>query len=134
MYRWIAVAVTSAAVAVAGCSTTKSTVVQPATSKPSASAASPAPQAASSQPAAAGERLDGSSCVEITQANVDLATATNADTARKAGDAFEKYDLPAPVKEAVEHFVGTRGAQFDDPQYDKYNNAIESWIKQVCPL
>jgi hypothetical protein len=91
-------------------------------------------QAGSSQPPAAAERLDGSSCVEITQANVDLATATNADAARKAGDAFEKYDLPAPVKEAVEHFVGTRGAQFDDPQYDKYNNAIEGWIKQVCPL
>ena len=54
--------------------------------------------------------------------------------ARKAGDAFEKYDLPVSVEEAVEHFVGTGGAQFDDPQYDKYNNAIESWIKQVCPL
>ncbi|MGX9791807.1 hypothetical protein [Mycobacterium sp. MMS18-G62] len=78
--------------------------------------------------------MDGSACVEITQANLDLATATDADAARKAGDTFEKYDLPAAVKEAVEHFVGTGGAQFDDPDYDKYNNAIENWIKQVCPL
>jgi hypothetical protein len=34
----------------------------------------------------------------------------------------------------VDHFVGTGGAQFDDPEYDKYNNAIEGWVKQVCPL
>lgn len=133
MYRWMAVAITTAAVTVAGGSTTKSTVVQPPASKPSSSAAAPSPQAGSSQ-AAAADRLDPSACVEITQANLDLATATNADAARKAGDAFEKYDLPGSVKEAVEHFVGTRGAQFDDPQYDKYNGAIEGWIKQVCPL
>ncbi len=133
MYRWMAVAITTAAVTVAACSTTKSTVVQPPASKPSSSAAAPSPQAGSSQ-AAAADRLDPSACVEITQANLDLATATNADAARKAGDAFEKYDLPGSVKEAVEHFVGTRGAQFDDPQYDKYNGAIEGWIKQVCPL
>ncbi|WP_055399271.1 MULTISPECIES: hypothetical protein [unclassified Mycobacterium] len=129
----MAVAITTAAVTVAACSTTKSTVVQPPASKPSSSAAAPSPQAGSSQ-AAAADRLDPSACVEITQANLDLATATNADAARKAGDAFEKYDLPGSVKEAVEHFVGTRGAQFDDPQYDKYNGAIEGWIKQVCPL
>lgn len=134
MYRWMVVAITSTALAVSGCSTTKPTIPTPAASKPSSSAASPSPQASSSETAAAGEPLDGNACVEITQANLDLATATDADAAHKAGDAFEKYDLPAPVKDAVEHFVGTGGAQFDDPQYDKYNNAIESWIKQVCPL
>jgi hypothetical protein len=134
MYRWMVVAIASAALAVSGCSTSKPTVPTPAASKPSPSAASPSPQASSSETAAAGEPLGGNACVEITQANLDLATATDADAAHKAGDAFEKYDLPAPVKEAVEHFVGTGGAQFDDPQYDKYNNAIESWIKQVCPL
>lgn len=134
MYRWMTVAITTVAVAVAGCSTTKPTAVQASPSKPSSSAAAPSPQAGSSQAPAAADRLDPSACVEITQANLDLATATNADAARKAGDAFEKYDLPGSVKEAVEHFVGTRGAQFDDPQYDKYNGAIEGWIKQVCPL
>lgn len=60
-----------------------------------------------SETAAAAEPLDGSARVEITQANLDLAVATNAADAEKAGDAFEKYDLPAPVKEAVDHFVGT---------------------------
>jgi len=137
MYRWMAVAITSAALVVSGCSATKPTVPTPAASKPSPSAASQSPQANSSnssETAAASEPLDANACVEITQANVDLATATDADAAHKAGDAFEKYDLPASVKDAVEHFVGTDGAQFDDPDYDKYNNAIEGWIKQVCPL
>jgi hypothetical protein len=133
MYRWMAVAITSAALVVSGCSTTKPTVPTPAASKPSTAVASPSP-ANSSETAAASEPLDANACVEITQANVDLATATDADAAHKAGDAFEKYDLPASVKDAVEHFVGTGGAQFDDPDYDKYNNAIEGWIKQVCPL
>jgi len=134
MYRWMMVAIASVALVVAGCSTTKPTIPTPAASKPSPSVASPLPQPSSPETAAASEPLDGSACVEITQANLDLAVASDADAAHKAGDAFEKYDLPAPVKEAVEHFVGTGGAQFDDPDYDKYNNAIESWVKQVCPL
>jgi len=134
MYRWMMVAIASVALVVAGCSTTKPTIPTPAASKPSPSVASPSPQPSSPETAAASEPLDGSACVEITQANLDLAVASDADAAHKAGDAFEKYDLPAPVKEAVEHFVGTGGAQFDDPDYDKYNNAIESWVKQVCPL
>src|SRR6476660_4128612 len=111
MYRWMAVAITSAALVVSGCSTTKPTVPTPAASKPSTAVASPSP-ANSSETAAASEPLDANACVEITQANVDLATATDADAAHKAGDAFEKYDLPASVKDAVEHFVGTGGAQF----------------------
>lgn len=134
MYRWMMVAIASVALVVAGCSTTKPTIPTPAASKPSPSVASPSPQPSSPETAAASEPLDGSACVEITQANLDLAVASDADAAHKSGDAFEKYDLPAPVKEAVEHFVGTGGAQFDDPDYDKYNNAIESWVKQVCPL
>ncbi|MDT5064523.1 MAG: hypothetical protein QOK02_678 [Mycobacterium sp.] len=139
MYRWIVVASASFAVLVAGCSTTKPVIPTPAASKPSSSANSSAPQTSSSpadsSPAEGSvEPLGGDACVEITQANLDLATATDAAAAKKAGDAFEKYDLPGPVKDAVEHFVGTGGAQFDDPDYDKYNNAIEGWIKQACPL
>jgi hypothetical protein len=72
--------------------------------------------------------------MDVTGANLDLATATNHDAARKAADTFEKYDPPADVKAAVEHFVGTNGAQFDDPDYDKYNKLIDGWVKQVCPL
>lgn len=134
MYRWTMVAIASVALVMAGCSTTKPTVPTPAASKSSSSAAAPSQEAGSSETAAAAEPLDGSACVEITQANLDLAVATNAADAKKAGDAFEKYDLPAPVKEAVDHFVGTGGAQFDDPDYDKYDGAIEQWVKQVCPL
>lgn len=136
MYRWVVV-VASTALVVSGCSTNKpaAPAPAPAASKPASSVASPAPQTGSSDTAEGDvTRLSGSECVEVTQANLDLATAMNATDARKAGDAFEKYDLPASVKEAVEHFVGTGGAQFDDPSYDKYNGAIEHWVKQVCPL
>lgn len=133
MYRWTVVAMMSATLIVSGCSAAKPSVPTPAATKPSSSAAAPS-QDSSSPAADAAEPLGSDACVEITQANLDLATASDQDAARKAGAAFEKYDLPEPVKDAVDHFVGTGGAQFDDPQYDKYNNAIEGWIKQVCPL
>lgn len=129
-----AVTATVATVALAGCST-KTVITKPASSSPPSSAVSTSTsQASSPQTGGASAPLGGTSCVEITQANVDLATAKGPDDARKAGDAFEKYDLPDDVKEAVEHFVSTGGAQFDDPNYDKFNNAIEVWIKKVCPL
>ncbi|KIU16524.1 hypothetical protein [Mycolicibacterium llatzerense] len=122
------------AVAITGCSTTKQVTVGSSKSASSSAAMSSASSASSAESSAPAAKLDASSCVEITQANLDLATASNADAARTAGNAFEKYDLPAEVKDAVEHFVSTSGAQFDDPKYDKFNNAIEGWIKQVCPL
>lgn len=138
MYKGITFAVAVVAVAVSGCSTTTTVKTNPSSSasaSPSSSSSAASSSSSSSQSdAPAPSKLDSSSCVEITQANVDLATASSADAARKAGDAFEKYDLPSDVKDAVEHFVSTKGAQFDDPNYDKYNNAIEAWIKQVCPL
>jgi hypothetical protein len=81
-----------------------------------------------------GAKLDANACMDVTGANLDLATATNHDAARKAADTFEKYGPTADVKDAVEHFVGTNGAQVDDPDYDKYNKLIDGWVKQVCPL
>ncbi|HXO51193.1 MAG TPA: hypothetical protein VN888_09215 [Mycobacterium sp.] len=105
--------------------------------KSSTAQASASPSAEETTPAeepAAGAKLDADACVALTGANLDLAAATNHDAARKAGDTFEKYDLPADVKTAVEHFVDTNGAQFDDPDYDKYNKQIDDWVKQVCPL
>lgn len=139
MYRKLMVATAIVAVAITGCSTTKQvTVSSPksasSTSAPVSTAQASGSDSGASDTATPAARLDSSSCVEITQANLDLATASNADAARTAGNAFEKYDLPGDVKDAVEHFVATGGAQFDDPKYDKFNNAIESWIKQVCPL
>jgi hypothetical protein len=134
MYRWMAVAIALAALVTSGCSTARPPAQTPAAPPKSSQSVASSPPPASSSEAPAGTPLGADACVEITQANLDLATATNADDARKAGEAFTKYDLPASVNDAVQHFVGTGGAQFDDPQYDKYNNAIESWIKQVCPL
>ncbi|TLH58348.1 hypothetical protein QDT91_08275 [Mycolicibacterium aubagnense] len=139
MYRKLVFATTMVAVAITGCSTTKQVTVSSSksassTSVPASTAQASGSDASASDPGAPAARLDSSSCVEITQANLDLAVASNADAARTAGNTFEKYDLPAEVKDAVEHFVSTGGAQFDDPKYDKFNKAIESWIKQVCPL
>ncbi len=133
-----------AGVLAAGCSSNKPTVpTHPSTTASSTAQASASPSA--EQPAPSGEppagsdegsatKLDGDSCVAVTGANLDLATATNHDAARKAADTFEKYDLPSDVKDAVEHFVDTNGAQFDDPDYDKYNKLIDNWVKSVCPL
>jgi hypothetical protein len=59
--------------------------------------------------------------------------ATSKDDARKAGDTLEKYNPPGDVKDAIEHFVGTGGAQFDDPDFDKYNKQVKAWVDQVCP-
>lgn len=139
MYRKLMVATAIATVAISGCSTTKQvTVSSPkstsSTSAPASTAQASGSDSGASDPATPAARLDSSACVEITQANLDLAVASNADAARTAGNTFEKYDLPGEVKDAVEHFVSTGGAQFDDPKYDKFNKAIESWIKQVCPL
>jgi hypothetical protein len=111
---------------------TKSSTTQAQTGEsasPTAAETSPAETAAP-----AGPKLGGDACVQITGGNLDLATATNSQDARKAGDTMEKYDPPADVKAAIEHFVETGGAQFDDPDYDKNNKLIDDWAKQVCPL
>lgn len=28
---------------------------------------------------------------------------------------------------------GTGGAQFDDPDFSKYNDEIDNWVRGVCP-
>jgi hypothetical protein len=134
--RLVLTAVVATAVLASGCSSSKPSVPTPAKSS-SAQATASAPATAEETTrtdAAPAEKLDVNACADVTGANLDLATASNADDARKAGDAFEKYDLPADVKDAVEHFVETNGAQFDDPDYDKYNKTIDAWVKLVCPL
>jgi hypothetical protein len=138
-YRVLLAAVAATALLAAGCSISKPSVPSTAVpgTKSSTAQASASPSAAETTAAeepAAGAKLDANACMDVTGANLDLATATNHDAARKAADTFEKYDPPADVKDAVEHFVGTNGAQFDDPDYDKYNKLIDGWVKQVCPL
>jgi hypothetical protein len=135
-YRILVAAVMATTLLASGCSSSKPAA--PSTAKSSSAQASTSASATAEETtpanAAPADKLDADACVEVTGANLDLATATNHDAARKAGDAFEKYDLPANVKVAVEHFVETNGAQFDDPDYDKYNKTIDDWVKQVCPL
>lgn len=136
-YRILIVAVTATALLVPGCSTSKPSVPIPAKSS-SAQAGTPAAAAAEenapAEPSAPVEKLDLDSCVEVTSANLDMATALSHDEAVAAGEQFLKFDPPAEVREAIEHFVETDGIQFDDPDYDKYNSAIDNWGKQVCPL
>lgn len=137
-------AVSVAVVLASGCSSGKPTVpshptatkssTAQASASPSAEQTAPPAEATPGQDQGSATKLDGDACVAVTGANLDLATATNHDAARKAADTFEKYELPSNVKEAVEHFVDTNGAQFDDPDYDKYNKLIDNWVKQVCPL
>ncbi|MCW2630175.1 hypothetical protein [Mycobacterium sp.] len=138
-YRVLLTAVVATAILASGCSSSKPSIPNPVvsgtkSSTAQASASRSAEETTAAQEPAAGAKLDADACLAVTGANLDLATATNHDDARKAGETFEKYDLPADVKTAVEHFVGTNGAQFDDPDYDKYNKQIDGWVKQVCPL
>jgi hypothetical protein len=78
-------------------------------------------------------QLDSSQCVDVTGANLDLLTASDKDAARKAADTLEQYNPPGSVKAAIEHFVTTGGAHFDDPDYTKNNKILDDWVKQVCP-
>lgn len=79
-------------------------------------------------------RLDSSECVDVTGANLDLLTASDEAAARKAADTLERYAPPGSVKDAIEHFVGTGGAQFDDPGYTKNSKILDGWVKEVCPV
>ena len=110
-------------------STAKSSAAQASTS-----AAATGEETAPAEPQTPVETLDAGACVDVTGANLNLASATNHDDARKAGDTFEKFNPPAHVHNAIEHFVETNGAQFDDPDYDKYNKQIDEWVEQICPL
>jgi hypothetical protein len=82
---------------------------------------------------AGGARLDGEARLAITQGNLDLTAASNAQDARTAADILEKYTPSQSAQDAIEHFVQTGGAQFDDPSYKKFNDALDKWVHQVCP-
>jgi hypothetical protein len=132
--RWFAPIVVTAAL-LAGCSGGKSTTSAPsATPSGSTSTASAATSSeTSSTESAPASQLDTSQCVDVTGGFADLLAANDKDAARKAADTLEKYDPPAKVKDAIEHFVTTGGAHFDDPDYKKNNQAVSDWVKQVCP-
>jgi ABC-type enterochelin transport system substrate-binding protein len=134
--RWIAAVVATSALLLSGCGGSKAPA--PSASSKSSSAESSAAESTAEQSSAADaapvQTLDPSACTDLTGANLDLAVATNADDAKKAADIFGKYNPPPDVQEAVDHFVQTQGAQFDDPDFDKFNSAIDNWVKAVCPL
>jgi hypothetical protein len=132
--RLVAVA-GAAALVLAGCSSPKVTFITP-TSATKTSTVAAQPTESSSAPTvddAGGTRLDGEACVAITGANLDLSAASNAQDARTAADTLEKYEPPQSAQDAIEHFVETGGAQFDDPSYKKFNDALDKWVHQVCP-
>jgi hypothetical protein len=133
--RWCFAAIVVTAALITGCSGGKSNPAAPPTtpsgSKSTSSAT--ASSATSSAEAAPASQLDTSQCVDVTGANADLLAANDKDAARKAADTLEGYNPPAQVKDAIEHFVNTGGAHFDDPDYTKNNKVLDNWIKQVCP-
>jgi hypothetical protein len=133
--RWLFAAVAISATLMTGCSSAKTTVVStsagpPPSSKTSAAAPSTEPSATETAPVTP---LDSSQCVTVDGANSDLLTASDKDAARKAADTLEGYNPPASVKSAIEHFVGTGGAHFDDPDYTKNQKAIKDWVAALCP-
>ncbi|MFV8315555.1 hypothetical protein [Mycobacterium sp. 23] len=134
--RWWIAAVAIAATVLSGCSSGKTTVVHSSGAGSSAKSTSPAASSSSEATTTASapvSTLDSSQCVDVTGANLDLLTASDKDAARKAADTLERYNPPSSVKSAIEHFVSTGGAHFDDPDYTKNNQIVKSWVDQVCP-
>jgi hypothetical protein len=137
--RWFFIALVIAAALMTGCSSGKTTSSGPspsASNRATSSATASAPSASTDDTSAnapAAAPLDSSQCVDVTGANVDLLAASDKDAARKAADTLERYNPPASVKDAIEHFVTTGGAHFDDPDYTKNNKLVDGWVKQVCP-
>jgi hypothetical protein len=135
-HGWIVTVVAAAALLLAGCGGSKPTTNSPSSASSTDTSSTAESTAADSSAAAAApqESLDPSACTDVTGANLDLAVATNAEDAKKAADIFAKYNPPPDVQEAIDHFVSTQGAQFDDPDYEKFNTRIDEWVKVVCPL
>ncbi len=139
--RWLFAAISVSAMLMTGCSfgkTTYTTITHSAPAAPSSisstssSAAAP-PSDTSTTETGPVTPLDTSQCVDVTGANADLLAASDQDAARKAADTLEGYNPPSSVKGAIEHFVATGGAHFDDPDYTKNQELVASWVKQVCP-
>jgi hypothetical protein len=133
--RWLFAALVVTTALMTGCSFGKTTTTSTAshsTSGQSSSAATTSSGASATETAPV-TPLDSSQCVDVTGANVDLLAASDKDAARKAADTLEQYNPPSAVKDAIEHFVTTGGAHFDDPDYTKNNKLVKNWVEQVCP-
>jgi hypothetical protein len=133
--RWLPGAVmvsTLAATLITGCSSGKTTTA-PTSDHPASSGKSSASSTGPSATETPVIPLLSSECVAVTEANADLLATSDKDAARNAANTLEGYNPPAPVKDAIEHFVGTGGAHFDDPDYAKNHKILDDWVKAVCP-
>jgi hypothetical protein len=88
---------------------------------------------AASSSAPAQNKMDAGACTDLTNANLDLATATNNADAQKAADVFGKYNPPGDVSEAVAQIVTAGGVKFDGSDFELYNDHIDAWVRDVCP-
>jgi hypothetical protein len=114
----------------AGCSSgpTTGSAVPSATGHPASSGNQPS----ATETAPAGP-LNSRQCAFVNDANVDLLAASDQDGARRAANIIAGYNPPTSVKNAIEHFVSTGGARFDDPDYPKNYKVLAGWVEQVCP-
>jgi hypothetical protein len=126
--RQLVAAVLVSATLTVGCSSSATTRVAGISGPP----ASEGHQTSASEPAPAAP-LTSRQCAAVNDANVDLLTASDNDGARRAANTLASYDPPASVNTAIQHFVGTVGAHFDDPDYPSNYKVLDNWLKQVCP-
>jgi hypothetical protein len=126
--RFMVAGVVAFALLASGCSSTKTTTTPSATPSSSASSSSSEATTTGSE-----NPLDTDKCSDLTSANLEMAIASTTEDAQKQADVFDKYNPPPDVQEAIDHFVSTKGPQFDDPQYTEYDKRITDWVHQECP-
>ena len=78
--------------------------------------------------------MDTDTCWDISSDKDDLMVADTSEKARAAADSLEKYNPPHLVRDAIEHFVTTLGAQADDPDNSALAYLLNDWVKQLCPM
>jgi hypothetical protein len=127
--RLLAAVVVSATL-IAGCSSGKTTGA--AGTPVTAHTAAPGTVASATEPPPAAP-LSSRQCADVNDADVDLLAASDSDGARRAAETLASYRPPDAVRNAIEHFVSTGGAHFDDPDYPKNYKVLDDWVKQVCP-
>jgi hypothetical protein len=123
--RAILAGMMAVALIAAGCSSSSATQATTSTTSSAPSATSPSAQAGA---------LDTDTCWDISSDKDDLMVADNPEKARAAADALEKYSPPHLVKNAIEHFVTTLGAQADDPDNSSMAYLLNDWVQQLCPM
>lgn len=133
-FRWLAAVIVSLALVASGCSDDKPPKAGESSAKSTESSESESTESESTETEteSAGP-LGVDACVEITSARLDLILANTAEEATPPADVMKSYDPPESVVEAIDHFVETGGAQYDDPDYDEFDARIEDWVNEVCP-